>query len=343
MSIRMVVSRGFAFAESGGCGMVAPVLAVADNADGSTADGVISGSTAGGPLNTVKARLADGTGEIIDAGDRNGDGALVLTFPSTGDWLAYVESTLGADTSYSTPVLFTILPAGGGNPESGSGQLISVSLAVNADTYVSNGSDMAVNFGAADELRIGSTFIAAVDKHYRAIVRVPLGVIPQDVAVDEAFLILNGDGTGTIPSPLTVTAYRLNQPLWMEHEATWNNYATGLPWVAGGGDFLVDGTEVSEVVASAGAGLLFVGFEAMVRKALDLGLLYLDVLVKGPETPSAPSSFVDCYSRTALAIDGLKPYLSVSYRANMTGSVSAVAAVRPAITGKFLVNSHAYG
>ncbi len=342
MSIRMVVSRGFNFTESGGGGMVSPVLVVADNVDGSTADADISGSTPGGPLNSVIARLANGSGEIITAGSRNGDGALTLTFPSTGEWLAYIESVLGDDTAYSTPVLFTIRPAGGGVPDSGSGQLVSASLVVSADTYISNGSDMAVNFGSSDTLRVGSTFIASVNKHYRILLRIPLGSFPRDVAIDGAFLVLTGDGSGSTDD-LTLTAYRLDQQGWVEDEATWLSWATGELWDAAGGDFLVDGDQEDYEVGDAGFSTAFT-LAAMIAKALDLGLPFLDILVKGPETPSAPSNFIDFYSRTAVVgVEAFHPYLAVNYRLNMTGSVASVVTVRPALVGSVLVNAHANG
>ena len=81
-----------------------PTLAVADNADGTGATATIAAGEAAA-TNVVKTRLL-GTATWVTSGTRTGNGTVALAL-GLGVYAAYVQSSSGGVTVYSTPVLFT--------------------------------------------------------------------------------------------------------------------------------------------------------------------------------------------------------------------------------------------
>lgn len=214
--------------------------------------------------------------------------------------------------------------------------MAALSIIATADTYLLSGTHADDNYGGDAALFIGHAFTAAVDTYYRGVLRFPLASIPHNVTLGFVGIRIHSKDDGIIPVSTTFTAYRLNQPLWSELQATWNNYATATPWTLAGGDFLDDGTSDTAIVADGTVDMQFNDIGPMLQAALNLGLPFLDVLIKGPEVPGSATALFDGDSREAVS-DSL-PVLQVLFDYNFTDSALAMATLRPALSGRVRVN-----
>jgi hypothetical protein len=112
MSVRMVVSRGYGFSETGGAVLDAPTLSVADNEDGTGAVATIADSTSGTTNNVYCGPWTGLAGDVTFTaeGSRLDDGTVSLSL-DVGSYFAYVLSVLGTDTIVSNLVRFDVTDA----------------------------------------------------------------------------------------------------------------------------------------------------------------------------------------------------------------------------------------
>jgi hypothetical protein len=164
--------------------------------------------------------------------------------------------------------------------------------------------------GSGTTLTIGNVNPIGTDSLYRALLRFDLTAIPDGALISSAVLTLYDVAGGAMSATRTFNAYRLTQTSWVEATATWNNYATALPWTTAGGDYTTtNGDSVS--VSSATADVVFSSLADLAMDALynRSGLLHL--VIKGTEGTGADDYVAVGSSDNATA--GLRPQLVVTY------------------------------
>ncbi|MCH6563411.1 MAG: DNRLRE domain-containing protein, partial [Myxococcales bacterium] len=102
--------------------------------------------------------------------------------------------------------------------------------AASQDTYLADGGAANDNFEQALQMLVGD---GLNDEH--ALLRFDLSGLPAGARLSSAVLELNLESVGFSGSG-TASVHRVTQA-WLAPWATWNDYATALPWAAPGGDY----------------------------------------------------------------------------------------------------------
>ena len=102
--------------------------------------------------------------------------------------------------------------------------------AASQDTYLADGGAANDNFEQALQMLVGD---GLNDEH--ALLRFDLSGLPVGARLTSAVLELNLESVGFSGSG-TASVHRVTQA-WLAPWATWNDYATALPWAAPGGDY----------------------------------------------------------------------------------------------------------
>ncbi|MFC1507237.1 DNRLRE domain-containing protein [Thermoproteota archaeon] len=116
----------------------------------------------------------------------------------------------------------------------------------NADTYLNSIQPNVNNDGyAVFNVGVSSSVIT------RGLVKFDLSSIPLGSTINTASLMLYGSGRSGDPTGRTYAVYRVTKD-WVENQATWNSYRTGILWDTTGGDFSTDGASSTTVPSSIG-------------------------------------------------------------------------------------------
>lgn len=102
-----------------------------------------------------------------------------------------------------------------------------------ADTYIPSSGG---NYGTADYLIPGHLNVLGTQVNTRALLRFDLSAYEAD-DIGSAVLRLSLASTNFVEGPHTVYAHGLTTTAWVDTQATWTIYATGLNWTTAGGDY----------------------------------------------------------------------------------------------------------
>jgi hypothetical protein len=158
----------------------------------------------------------------------------------------------------------------------------------------------------AGTLLAGTLFALDVSTYWRPLIRIPLGRLPAMATVSAAAFTLTFDG-GAPTVGATYTANRVTRAAWTE-AATWNKYDGTNNWTTPGGDYTA--TNAATVVYASGSVLTF-NVLGMLNDALDAGLSYLDLIIRGQEAEGVSNYVVGISSADTTAAD--RPKLVLTY------------------------------
>lgn len=161
-------------------------------------------------------------------------------------------------------------------------------------------------------LNAGTLFVLGSSIYQRMLARFSLADLGATAVVTSAIVTFTITG-GSTPVGATYTANRVTRTGWTEN-ASWNLYDGSSSWTAAGGDYTA--SNASTVVYSSGSTLVF-NVASMLADARTSGLLYLDLIVRGPEVDGS-SNYVVCDS-SASATEANRPKLVVTFTTPASG------------------------
>ncbi len=178
------------------------------------------------------------------------------------------------------------------------------------DTYLSNGANAAVNYGAMTTMPIGSVFALGVDVLNRAIIRIDLTTLGRRPIINTATLTLKGVAGGTMTSGSgTFTCRRMSVTDWTEAGATWNTKNGVTAWATAGGDYVATNAATDTLAAT---GNLEFNVTAMVQAMIDEGLAQADFIVSGVEGVAGVDNYLT-FGSSDHAGSASRPSLAVNY------------------------------
>lgn len=125
------------------------------------------------------------------------------------------------------------------------------------------------NYGASVNIPV-SNYSQAIA---RSILSFDISALPASPIIASATLKLYYAYYQEIdPVGLTVWAYKLTRPTWVELEASWNSYSTGNAWTTPGGDYVTSNPAGDSIVIPASVGWVEWDIEAIVQDAIDNSL-----------------------------------------------------------------------
>jgi hypothetical protein len=156
------------------------------------------------------------------------------------------------------------------------------------------------------KIGVGVNVAGVVD---RTLLHFALTGVPVGATVTSASLILTG--LNPTAGPAAAKVRRLTQTAWVENQATWNVYATGLSWAAVGGD-ATDVGEVDWTLPTGSGEFTLTGLAALCQDALDSRSGQLHILLRNVDenTNGRNITFRDSEYNP---VPGQRPSLSVSY------------------------------
>lgn len=159
----------------------------------------------------------------------------------------------------------------------------------------------------------------------RTLLEFSLGDIPGGATIDGASLELyyyNVEAPSADPVGLTVTAFKAEQPTWVEDEATWNKYTAGDNWGTAGGDYdSVPPPGSANATMPAGYGWVSWNVTQIVDDAYT-GAIDVELLLKFVDETVANPGHNACFRDGEYAVDPAKrPKLTVDYTVSGTPTI----------------------
>ncbi|MDH3281030.1 MAG: DNRLRE domain-containing protein, partial [Gammaproteobacteria bacterium] len=196
------------------------------------------------------------------------------------------------------------------------------------DTYISENSPNS-NFGSAGVLVADGNDPGGSQQDLSSLMAWDVSAVPSDATVQSASITINATNSGGV--------YRLFEALrpWMENEATWNAYASGLGWQLPGAEGAGDrGSVVLGDISTSGTGIHTVDLNpdgvAVVQGWVDgtipnRGLVLAD---------SSSTNGLDFTSREG-STPSSRPMLSIDYTGPLANNVPSVSITAPASGSTF--------
>lgn len=133
------------------------------------------------------------------------------------------------------------------------------------------------NFGGLEPLRTNAESTANSSGNYRPLFKFDISGVESQVT--SATLVLRQDTSGNASTFRALRGIGAGSQDWVELQASWNSYATGLSWTTPGGDY----TTQHEASGTSTGTLAIINFDVtdMVQAAKDDGQSYLTVFIFG--------------------------------------------------------------
>jgi hypothetical protein len=160
---------------------------------------------------------------------------------------------------------------------------------------------------------------ARATQNMRSLIEADISSIPTGANINNATLSLYYYAMTADPVGRNYSVYVVwDNRTWTENESTWNNYTTGLPWTASGGDY--NPSPIASLTVPANFGWMNWTVTQHVQAAKDAGRSNISFLIRDVEESGITNRQAYFYSKGSS--NASKPALTINYSLSTSGTAS---------------------